>query len=117
VKYTTARGVAEQVVDALGRWLGRKLPRCRTALTVLPGAAPLAGPLQEQARLAVREEMALHLDDVVLRRLLAGAGGRPPEAELATVAAVLARELGWDPARAGGEAARLAAAYNAAELS
>jgi glycerol-3-phosphate dehydrogenase len=117
VKYTTARGVAEQVVDALGRWLGRKLPRCRTALTVLPGAAPLPGSLQEQARLAIREEMALHLDDVVLRRLLAGAAGLPPEGELATVAAVLARELGWDPARAGSEAARLAAAYNAAELS
>lgn len=38
VKYTTSRGVAEQVVDLLGRKLRRRLPASRSALTPLPGA-------------------------------------------------------------------------------
>jgi len=39
VKYTTARGVAEQVVDLAGRKLGRRAVPCRTGTTRLPGAA------------------------------------------------------------------------------
>jgi glycerol-3-phosphate dehydrogenase len=38
VKYTTGRGVAEQVVDLIGRKLGRPAPPCRTGTTRLPGA-------------------------------------------------------------------------------
>jgi glycerol-3-phosphate dehydrogenase len=38
VKYTTARGVAERAVDAAAKVLGKRLPRSRTATTVLPGA-------------------------------------------------------------------------------
>ena len=37
VKYTTARAVAERVVDQLMRKLGREPVACRTATTVLPG--------------------------------------------------------------------------------
>jgi glycerol-3-phosphate dehydrogenase len=38
VKYTTARGVAERAGDAVGKRLGRRLPRSRTAMAPLPGA-------------------------------------------------------------------------------
>jgi glycerol-3-phosphate dehydrogenase len=38
VKYTTARGVAEQVVDLVGRKLDRVAPTCRTGTARLPGA-------------------------------------------------------------------------------
>jgi glycerol-3-phosphate dehydrogenase len=38
VKYTTGRGVAEQVVDLIGRKLGRPARPCRTGATRLPGA-------------------------------------------------------------------------------
>jgi len=38
VKYTTGRGVAEQVVDLIGRKLGRSAPPCRTGTTRLPGS-------------------------------------------------------------------------------
>ena len=38
VKYTTGRGVAEQVVDLIGRKLGRSALPCRTGTTRLPGA-------------------------------------------------------------------------------
>jgi glycerol-3-phosphate dehydrogenase len=37
VKYTTARAVAERVVDILMRKLGREPVACRTATTILPG--------------------------------------------------------------------------------
>jgi len=37
VKYTTGRGVAEQVVDLVSRTLGRLAARCRTGTTRLPG--------------------------------------------------------------------------------
>ena len=37
VKYTTARGVAEQVVDLIGAKLGVPTPPCRTAASRLPG--------------------------------------------------------------------------------
>jgi len=39
VKYTTARAVAERVVDRLMRKLGREQVACRTATTILPGGA------------------------------------------------------------------------------
>jgi glycerol-3-phosphate dehydrogenase len=38
VKYTTGRGVAEQVVDLIGGKLGRPALPCRTGTTRLPGA-------------------------------------------------------------------------------
>jgi glycerol-3-phosphate dehydrogenase len=38
VKFTTARLVAEQVVDRVFRWLGRRPPVCRTATTPLADA-------------------------------------------------------------------------------
>ena len=38
VKYTTARGVAERAVNRAARILKRRLPRSKTATTVLPGA-------------------------------------------------------------------------------
>jgi len=38
VKYTTARGVAERAVNMAARILNRRVPRSKTATTVLPGA-------------------------------------------------------------------------------
>ena len=61
VKYTTARAVAEPVVDAALRRLGRPASPSRTETVALP-ARPLHGHLADAARAAVREEMALHLD-------------------------------------------------------
>jgi glycerol-3-phosphate dehydrogenase len=47
---------------------------------------------------AIRSEMALTLDDIVLRRLGLGQRGHPGADVLAGVAQVAARELGWDAA-------------------
>jgi glycerol-3-phosphate dehydrogenase len=109
VKYTTARGVAEGVVDLVARRLGLSVAPCRTAATPLPRARFLEGPLAERAREAVREEMAMTLADALSRRLDLATGGPPAEADVDTVAGVMAAELGWDPARVAAEKRAVAA--------
>jgi len=52
VKYTTGRGVAEQVVDRVLAALGKPAVPCRTGDTLLPGA--FAHPPAEEAEEAVR---------------------------------------------------------------
>jgi glycerol-3-phosphate dehydrogenase len=111
VKYTTARAVAERAVDLVVRRLGRQVRACRTAVTPLPGARPLPGPLEERARCAVRDEMALTLADAILRRLDLGTAGPPPADELGAVAGVMATELGWDSGRERAERDALACFY------
>jgi glycerol-3-phosphate dehydrogenase len=113
VKYTTARPVAEKAVDLVARRLGRAVPAGRTAEGVLRKAHPLDGPLEERARQAVRDEMALTLADAVLRRLDLGTAGRPAAADLEAVGRVLCAELGWDEARLAREKADLERAYPA----
>ncbi len=110
-KYTTARGVAERVVDLVLRRLGRAPVACRTAETPLSHARPLAGSPAERAAEAVRDEMALTLDDAVRRRLDLGTAGPPPPEELAPVEAAVAAHLGWDEPRRQAERAALARAY------
>ena len=112
VKYTTARLVAQRLVDLVACRLRRRLPPCRTATTALPAARPLPGPRESATRTAVREEMALTLADAVLRRLDLGTAGPPDAAALACVAATMAAELGWDAPRIEKEQAVLAAVYD-----
>jgi glycerol-3-phosphate dehydrogenase len=113
-KHTTARGVAERAVDLVVARLTRRSDRCRTAETQLPAARPLAGSLEEQARHCVRDEMALTLADVVLRRTDLGTAGEPEAAVLDAVTHALAKELAWDAARARDERAALLAQYRRA---
>jgi glycerol-3-phosphate dehydrogenase len=110
VKYTGARAVAEEVVDLVCARLGRGVV-CRTAETPLPAAVLPDGPLADQARRAVREEMALHLGDVVLRRLELGAGGPPPPDTLEQVTRLVATERGWDARQLAQEKSTLAQAW------
>jgi glycerol-3-phosphate dehydrogenase len=96
VKLTTARAEAEKAVDLVVRRLGRAAPPCRTATTSLPAARGLEGSVAEQTLAAVREEMAIHLADVVLRRTDLGTAGPATRADLDTAAAAMASALGWD---------------------
>lgn len=45
---------------------------------------------------SVREEMAVKMSDVVLRRTECGTSGCPPEAGLRQIAEIMANELNWD---------------------
>jgi glycerol-3-phosphate dehydrogenase len=116
VKFTGGRALAERAVDLALADLDRAYVPARTADTPLPGAAPLAGTLEDAARAAVADEMALHLDDAVLRRLDLGSAGPPPAEDTERVLAVMAAELGWDEGRRDVERARLAAFYAARRL-
>ncbi len=102
VKYTTARGMAETAIDRVVERLAVSTRPCRTAETLLVDTAP-SGPLADRTRHAVREEMAVHLSDAVLRRLDLGAAGPPTAEEVAEVAGVMASELSWDEARTRAE--------------
>lgn len=111
VKYTTARAVAEQAVDVVVRRLGKPFAPCRTAETPLVHARLLSGSLDDRARSAVRDEMALTLCDAVLRRLDLGTAGPPTPDEREVVAAALGQEHGWDVDRAARERQALEAVY------
>jgi glycerol-3-phosphate dehydrogenase len=68
---------------------------------------------------AVREEMAMHLDDVILRRTDLGSGSHPGAPAITQAAQHMQQLLGWSDARRGGEIARTEAALThhlAAEL-
>lgn len=107
VKYTTARAVAETAVDTACWLLGRPPGRCRTAEEPLAHAHLPEGPLADRTRRAVREEMALTLADVVLRRLDLGTAGPVERGDLDRVAETMAAELGWTAERSARERATL----------
>ena len=101
-KYTTARAVAERVVDHVLVKLGRQGAQCRTALDPLPDVFDRLEGDDALVR-AVRDEMAMTLRDAVIRRTPLGALGCPSEALLLHAAEVVGRELGWAEPRKGVE--------------
>jgi glycerol-3-phosphate dehydrogenase len=105
VKYTTARRVAERVVDWVFRDLGRTSPPCRTAEVRLDTSGEGA-PLQTDGTFAkaavhraVHEEMALKLSDIVFRRAAPMMGIRLSRTGVAETARLAGAELGWDTIR------------------
>lgn len=64
-----------------------------------PELEPELAVLRAQVRYAVREEMALRLEDVILRRTGLGSAGPPNPEDLRQVAGWMAEELGWTPPR------------------
>ncbi len=108
VKYTTARAVAEGVVDAVLASLGLEPRTCRTADTPLVGAELSPGPpapLDQRIRRAVTEEMAATLSDVVYRRTELGDAPGPGEDGVRLAARIAGEELGWDERRRAEEEA------------
>jgi glycerol-3-phosphate dehydrogenase len=67
-----------------------------------------------QIAFAVREEMALTLEDVVMRRTSLGQFGRPPAQALTQVTELMAAELGWSVQKQQQEIVSLAPLYEAA---
>ena len=64
-----------------------------------------------EVRHAVREEMAVRLSDVVLRRTETGSAGYPGDDAIAAVARIVAAELAWSPQRMATEIAELRRTY------
>jgi len=59
----------------------------------------VSGDVPAQILFSVREEMALTLEDLVMRRTSIGQFGKPAPELLAQLAAAMGEELGWSPAR------------------
>lgn len=113
-KLTTYRLMAEQTVDRLVKYLGRNAPPCVTAQT------PLLDPRETQGLSAIvppdvtheavehycRNEWAVHLDDVMVRRTNWHYYLRNADEIAAQVAGWMAQTLGWTPARQNEELER-----------
>jgi glycerol-3-phosphate dehydrogenase len=105
VKYTTARRVAERVVDQIFRDLGRTSPPCRTAEVPLQESDAAAffdsdGAMEKSSILgAVRDEMAVKLSDIVFRRSNLGARPGLRRSTLDEIADISGTELGWSVRR------------------
>jgi glycerol-3-phosphate dehydrogenase len=77
-------------------------------------AAPIAegcAVLRCEIVRAVRDEMAVKLSDVVLRRTDLGTAECPPASHLAAAARIMGEELGWTPERRQQEIAELRKVY------
>jgi glycerol-3-phosphate dehydrogenase len=111
-KWTTSRHLAERVVDVVVAKLGKSANRCTTANARLPGARSLPSDIAAQVVLALREEMALTLDDVVMRRNGMGQLGNPGHETLNRCASLMANELGWSEARRQAEIGAVESNFN-----
>lgn len=79
-----------------------------------PTLARSVGPtavLQAQVLHAVRDEMAVMLEDVVLRRTDLGPGGAPGDEALDCCGRLMASELGWDEPRLREEVSRVKSSF------
>lgn len=104
--------VPEASADTVRRLVARYGDSAREVLKcvdagrpAVPGADRL---LVAEVRHAVREEMAVRLADVVLRRAELGVGSHFSASALETARETMAEELGWDDARRAQEVEHLA---------
>ncbi|MDD5712888.1 MAG: glycerol-3-phosphate dehydrogenase C-terminal domain-containing protein, partial [Smithellaceae bacterium] len=91
-----------ETVDYLGRHYGNEYDKILGLARADKSLAEVVthdGEILAEVVFACREEMAETLQDIVLRRSGIATLGNPGEEVLRKVAAVAARELGWDEAR------------------
>ncbi|HJR49918.1 MAG TPA: glycerol-3-phosphate dehydrogenase C-terminal domain-containing protein, partial [Gemmatimonadales bacterium] len=113
VKYTTARAVAQNVVDVVLASMDLPPRACRTDRTPLVGAEISRGgqpSLEQRIRRAVREEMAMTLRDVVYRRTEMGDFPGPDRDAVDVALRIAGDELGWDDQRRLAEESSVACA-------
>lgn len=106
-KFTTARRLAEEAVDAALRSLGQAHRPSVTSEAPLVQEPSQTANLASRVRYAIREEMALSLEDVVVRRLGLGLTRCPPVEVIGQIADTAAAEWGWSIRRTDEEITRL----------
>lgn len=92
----------EHTVDYLARIYGSELPQVMEIARRDPQYAVALnadGEMPAQVLYAIRNEMAIRLTDILLRRTGIGTLGHPGSEVLQTVAQIAARELKWSQAR------------------
>jgi len=100
------------VLRHLGHMLGARLPQALKGAR-LADLVPLnqSGDTPAQIAFAMREEMALTLEDVAMRRTGLGQFGKPAPQVLEKVAQQMAAQLGWDDNKKASEIASLDRLY------
>lgn len=104
----------ESTIDYLGRIYGTEV---NSVLGIARTGKSLADPLNDDGEMvaqviyAIREEMALTLKDILLRRTGIGTLGNPGLKVLRKVANAAAKELGWSDARMKKEISEVKAMY------
>jgi glycerol-3-phosphate dehydrogenase len=106
-KFTTARRLAEAVVDTLLPVLGKAHVKSLTSASPLAPETATGASLDARVRRAIHDEMALSLEDVVIRRLGLGLTSCPPMEVLGQIADTVAEELGWTDRQTDGEVKQL----------
>lgn len=107
-KYTTARAVAERIVDRLFALLNCPRRACASDSIPLPQVT-LAG--DDLLRYVAANEMVMTLADAVMRRTSLGALGCPDDTTLAHAALVVGDVLGWSADRRRDEVASVRLMY------
>ncbi|HEY0267351.1 MAG TPA: FAD-dependent oxidoreductase [Rhizomicrobium sp.] len=99
----------------LAHMLGARLPEALKGAR-LTDLAKLgeSGDTQAQVTFALNEEMALTLEDMVMRRTAIGQFGPPAPAAVERIAAMMAAKLGWDATKTAQEIASLSHLYRVA---
>ncbi len=114
-----ARRVQLEMPLALTRHLiGRYAEGAPTIISIIAAQPEMAAPLSPDTPTihaevlhAIRNEAALRLSDILLRRTSVGAAGHPGAATLQAAAALAAGELGWTPERVREEIEAVEAIY------
>jgi glycerol-3-phosphate dehydrogenase len=107
-KYTTARAVAERIVDRLFALLRYRPEGCRSDEVPLPHVALQGEPL---LRHSAESEMVVTLADAVMRRTALGSLGCPDDRTLAQAASIVGATHGWSAARQDEEIAAVRRLY------
>lgn len=114
----TPAGVSEQTIRRLVMCYGTRYGEVLETLSDEPDAAQRIGQscgvMRAEVRRAIRDEMAVRLSDVLLRRTEAGTAGHPGDDAVSHVATLMAAECGWDTARIAAEIAQLEKTYRIA---
>ena len=99
----------------MAHMLGARLPLALKGAK-MTDLAPLgpSGDTMAQVLLALREEMALTLEDMIMRRTSIGQFGPPDPAGVARIASVMAQALGWNDEKTAREIESLAPLYRTA---
>jgi glycerol-3-phosphate dehydrogenase len=103
---TAKHGLEERTLDWLGRHYGteyKKVVELASTDASLAEVLDPDGEIPAQAVYAIREEMALTLNDIFLRRTGLGTLGAPPDGVIDRVAGLAAEELGWNETRKADE--------------
>jgi glycerol-3-phosphate dehydrogenase len=104
----------EELVRSYGSMYEDVLALASENRTLADPLAPGCAELGAQVIHAVRQEMALHLDDVLFRRTGIGTLGDPGDAALHRAADLMGDALGWDAAQRDAELQRARARFQPA---